>query len=571
MNREYRIINIILDNAHDAIIYIGTDKKIKIYNETAARICKIPKEKALDSRIEDIVKNTRLPYVMETGRQEINQRQAIENIEIITSRVPIEFDGEIQGAVAIFRDVSEMVDLVEEITNLKELQKTLAAVFRATKDAISVMNNDGDYIILNPAYTRLSGYSEEEVKSKGFDKSLLVDSRVHKNVLSTGEAINDVMTRSRITKKDLMISASPVIVNREIKASVAVLHDITDVSKLGKELDKARSIIRSLEAKYTFDDIKGSSVLIKESIDRAKIAAATPATVILRGESGTGKELFAHAIHNSSNRKNAQFVRVNCASISESLLESELFGYEEGAFTGATKGGKLGYFERASGGTIFLDEIGEINLATQIKLLRVMQEKEIVRVGGTKPIPVDVRIISATNKDLEQAVKNGTFREDLYYRLNVIPIQIPPLRNRMEDLPELVSVIIDKFNQEYGRNVENVDEDVLEEIMMYDWPGNIRELENYIGRAVLHMSLNEKYLKKEHIDVINSPNNRQVLKFESKDDFVINNLSDMLDGYEKTYLENALKSHDGLRRDLAKKLGVSLRTLYYKLEKYGLN
>jgi len=211
---------------------------------------------------------------------------------------------------------------------------------------------------------------------------------------------------------------------------------------------QAKQIIRNLEAKYTFDDIVGSSEILLNAVEKAKIAAETPATVIIRGESGTGKELFAHAIHNASNRRYAQFVRVNCAAISENLLESELFGYEEGAFTGASKGGKVGLFEKANGGTIFLDEIGELSLNTQAKLLRVLQEKEILRVGSNKPKAIDVRIISATNVDLENAILEKKFRQDLYYRLNVVPIDIPPLRKHKSDIPDMVKHLINKYNQE---------------------------------------------------------------------------------------------------------------------------
>jgi len=288
-------------------------------------------------------------------------------------------------------------------------------------------------------------------------------------------------------------------VDGELKGSVGVLHDLTEIKKLNNELMQAKQIIRKLEAKYTFDDIIANDQGMIASLEKAKQAAVTPATVLLRGESGTGKELFAHAIHNLSNRKYNQFVRVNCAAISESLLESELFGYEEGAFTGARKGGKIGLFEEAHGGTIFLDEIAEIPISTQAKLLRVLQEKEIVRVGGTKPININVRVIAATNISLENAIESGTFREDLYYRLNVIPIRIPPLRKRKKDIYPLVLYIISKYNQEYGRKVDDISQEALEKMMSYDWPGNVRELQNYISRAMVNMKYNETTIMLERL------------------------------------------------------------------------
>jgi len=216
-----------------------------------------------------------------------------------------------------------------------------------------------------------------------------------------------------------------------------------------------------LEAKYTFQDIVGRSDEIRIAVEQAKIAARTPATVLLRGESGTGKELFAHAIHNESDRKYNKFIRVNCAALSESLLESELFGYEEGAFSGAKRGGKKGLFEEADNGSLFLDEIGELSAKMQVKLLRVLQEKEIIRVGGTEPIPVNVRIIAATNRNLEREIAAGKFREDLYYRLNRIPIHIAPLRQRKEDIPPLCAHLIRKINHDYGRSVEGISPSAL--------------------------------------------------------------------------------------------------------------
>ena len=221
----------------------------------------------------------------------------------------------------------------------------------------------------------------------------------------------------------------------KLKGSIAVIHDVSEIKDLNRELYRARQIIRTLEAKYSFDDIIGGSQVMKIAIDQAKLAAKTPATILLRGESGQGKELFAHAIHNASDRKYNKFIRVNCAALSETLLESELFGYEEGAFTGAKRGGKRGLFEEANNGSIFLDEIGELTMNTQGKLLRVLQENEITRVGGTKSIPLNVRVIAATNVNLEKRLMStGSFREDLYYRLNQMPIFIPALHKRKEDI-----------------------------------------------------------------------------------------------------------------------------------------
>ncbi len=278
---------------------------------------------------------------------------------------------------------------------------------------------------------------------------------------------------------------------------------------------------------------------MRYSIEQAKQAAETRATVLLRGESGTGKELFAHAIHNASDRKYNQFVRVNCAALSESLLESELFGYEEGAFTGARRGGKKGLFEEANGGTIFLDEIGELKPSTQAKLLRVLQEKEVLRVGGTKSIPIDVRVIAATNVYLEKAIQEKRFREDLYYRLNVLPIHIPPLRMRKEDLVDLARHLIKKFNQEYGRNVEEIDLEAIQTLHQYSWPGNVRELENVLGRAMINMEFNERVMRKKHLPPLDLSRAKEGQDLEGRleSGTDIQPLKDVIQQFEKNYLK----------------------------------
>ncbi len=566
-----RALDIIINSTHDAMIAVDMKGQITLYNKAAEKLTGRYAKDVVGRAVVDVVENTRLPIIVATGRAEFNQRQQLGDVEIITSRIPIIDDGVQIGAVAIFRDVSEMVKLAEELTNLKELQMTMAAVFDAAQDAISVVDRRGVHMLVNPAYTKLTGYSESEVIGRNYDVDLVEGESVHKRVLQSGLPVANAIIKTGKMKKDVVASAAPIIVDQNVVGSVAVIRDLTDIRKLTKELDKAKQIIRNLEAKYTFADIKGDSLIIKDAIEKAKIAAITPATVILRGESGTGKELFAHAIHNASNRKYAQFVRVNCAAILESILESELFGYVEGAFTGALRGGRIGLFERASGGTIFLDEIGEISTHTQLKLLRVIQEKEIIPVGGSKPVAVDVRIISATNIDLEAAVKAGRFREDLYYRLNVIPIGIPPLRQRLTDLEVLVQHIIVKFNQEYGRSVLSIAPAAVAELAKYDWPGNIRELENYIGRTMIQMNMAEREIAAHHLPPLSGDVQKKTLlkSVAVGDDCVEMTLSDYLSEREARHIAAVLAHTAGNRAAAAEILGISIRSLYYKLQKYS--
>lgn len=354
----------------------------------------------------------------------------------------------------------------------------------------------------------------------------------------------------------------------QLKGSVGIIHDMSEIRELTTELQRAKERIRTLEAKYNFDDIVGRSEEMLIAIEQARIAAKTPATVLLRGESGTGKELFAHAIHNESGRKYNHFIRVNCAAISESLLESELFGYEEGAFSGAKRGGKKGYFEEANNGSIFLDEIGELSLSTQAKLLRVLQEREIIRVGGTKPISIQVRIIAATNKNLEQEVRKGNFREDLFYRLNRIPIYIPPLRSRLEDIPLLCDHLIKKINHDYGRNVEGITNEAAELLKRYAWPGNVRELENILGRAIIFMDYSENRIDIKHLSKLGY--NFQKNQEQDHPNEASLPLYTLVENFEKRIISHILHKHRGNKTKTAKELGVSIRTLYYKMEKYGL-
>jgi transcriptional regulator with PAS, ATPase and Fis domain len=393
---------------------------------------------------------------------------------------------------------------------------------------------------------------------------------VHLKVLQTKKPVRGVKMRLGPAKKEVIVNVAPVIVNGKLKGSVGVVHDVSEIQRLTNELDRARQIIRKLEAKYTFEDIISGSEEMNIAVEQAKLAARTPVTILLRGESGTGKELFAHAIHNASERKYNPFIRVNCAAISDSLLESELFGYEEGAFTGAKRGGKKGLFEEAHNGSIFLDEIGELNANTQAKLLRVLQENEIVRVGGTKPIPINVRIIAATHVNLEKGIADGTFREDLYYRLNRMPIYIPPLNRRKSDIPPLCERLIHKINRDYGRNVEGVTARAIQKLLDYDWPGNVRELENILGRAIIFMNFSETFIDSKHLLIMTEDHRERGGKAEHHAIIESQDLASLMEQHEREIIEQVLHQQKGNKTAAARQLNISVRSLYYKLDKYNL-
>lgn len=557
----------ILDATHDAMIAVDRSGVVTLFNRSAERLTGKKAIDVIGKNVEKVIENTRLPIILSTGKSELNQQQPLNNITIITNRMPVlDDEGNIIGAIAVFRDISELIELADKITNLSEVRETLEATINATQDAISVVDEHGIGILINPAYTKMTGYTEKDVIGKDCTFDLAEGESVHKEVLKSGRPVKGKRLKVGLMKKDVIAEAAPIIVKGVLKGSVAIIHDLTEINEIYERLDQAKQIIRNLEAKYTFDDIIGTSEIIINAIEKAKIAAETPATVIIRGESGTGKELFAHAIHNASNRRYAQFVRVNCAAISENLLESELFGYEEGAFTGASKGGKIGLFEKANGGTIFLDEIGELSLNTQAKLLRVLQEKEILRVGSNKPKAIDVRIISATNVDLEQAIVDKKFRQDLYYRLNVVPIDIPALRKHKSDIPALVKHLINKYNQEYGRNVSDISTAAMEKILDYDWTGNVRELENFIGRAMINIKMHEHLLTMNHLPAVLYTNAAVEDLERFRLPIVEPNLESNVKQFEHDFIRSVLKANDYNREETARALGISLRTLYYKMK-----
>jgi PAS domain S-box-containing protein len=562
-------LDIIFDSTYDGMIAINREGIVTLFNKAAERITGLSAKDMIGNPVVEVMPNTRLHIVLAGGRPEIGQEQNLGNTVIVTNRVPIrDADGEVRGAVAIFRDITEIKNLATAVSNLWNVRSLLDAVIESTADAISVADEQGSNIIVNPAYTRITGMPRDAVIGKPVTVDIAEGESMHLRVLQTGKPVKNVHMKVGPAKKEVIVNVAPIYIDGKIRGSVGVIQDISEIMSLTEELDHARKLIRQLKARFTWDDIIGKSPALSLAKEQAQRAAETPATVLLRGESGTGKELFAHAIHNASSRKKGQFVRINCAALAESLLESELFGYEEGAFTGARKGGRIGLFEQAGKGTIFMDEIGEIGISLQKKLLRVLQEREITRVGSTVPIAVDVRVIAATNANLEQKVREGSFREDLYYRLNVIPIMIPPLRQIREDIPLLAEHLIFKLNQSYGREVQRIAADALSALMGYPWPGNVRELESVIGRAMINMRPGDDVIEVRHLPILECEQPADAV--HASVDGPVRTLDQAVAEAEKAAIMRALHEADGNRQNAAKLLNTALRNLYYKIKKYHI-
>ena len=420
-----------------------------------------------------------------------------------------------------------------EWNDVKEILEEVKPVLKATSDAICVLDKYGNTIYENPLY---------EIMLKRGNLEIVADS------------------------KDIYVDGKKA-------GKVIVYHDISEVNRLRRELDRLNQKLRKVEAKYSFKDIIGENENLLEAINVARTAAMTPATIMLRGESGTGKEIFANAIHNTSPRRNEKFVKINCSSIPDELLESELFGYKEGAFTGAQRGGKKGLFQEADRGSLFLDEIGDVSPRMQVKILRALQEKEIMPVGSTESIPIDVRIICATNKPLEKMIEDGEFREDLYYRLNVFPIKIPPLRERKDDIEAISMYLLNQYNDYYGRKVTSIDKDAVKLLKKGDWPGNVRELQNVLSRALINLSGDEEVLTAEDIEAsINGEDARPKKRRgdNSIPESIPTELNAAVEYVETTVIKRAIEQAGGDKNKAAVILGVPLRTLYYKCKKLGI-
>ncbi len=370
----------------------------------------------------------------------------------------------------------------------------------------------------------------------------------------------------RMGNSTLVHNLVPVVTNDETTGIIITFQDAGQLQAVENKV-RRQLYLKGHVAQYTFGDIITRSTALKKVIKQARQFAQAEAAVVITGETGTGKEMFAQSIHNASLRKSGPFVAVNCAAVPENLLESELFGYEEGAFTGARRGGKKGLFELAHNGTIFLDEIGELPLKLQARLLRVIQEKAIIRVGGDMVIPVNVRIIAATHRNLEESVKNGTFRQDLYYRLNVLRLSLPPLRERKDDIPLLIDRLLEKICNKTAKKRPIITDDALRMFYSYHWPGNVRELQNILERLVV-LKAGCKVYAEDICEMIKIPKDK-IENTEAPSGTLIE-LKGSLDDMEKAIICKTLELTGYDKERTCKKLGISQTTLWRRLKKWNI-
>lgn len=473
----------VINCAHNGIVAINARGRITLFNPAAEVITRISSRQAIGENVMDVLQSELLD-VVKTGEPQFRVTSNVGKRKYIANRTPIIQEGKVTGAVAVFLDVSEIELISEELTTVKNLNSELMTILDSSYDGILVCDGGGKVLRYNQAFLRVMGFTSEELLGRQVQE--FFEDNMFAEVIRKRKA-NTFIEKRKKDNNGLLFTCTPVMDEDRVERVVINVRDITELTHLKEELERANELSQRYhqELAELRVQLKETNELVVNSAQMTRVlelvlrVAKVDSTVLITGESGVGKEVIACAIHNNSSRSNRPFIKINCGSIPETILESELFGYEAGAFTDANRQGKLGLFELADKGTLLLDEIGDMPFNLQVKLLRVLQEKEFIRLGGTRTRKVDVRIIAATNANLLQKVKENSFRSDLYFRLNVVPIHIPPLRERPSDIVPLVQELQKKFEQQYGIKKE-LSVEVFDRIYKYQWPGNVRELENIL-------------------------------------------------------------------------------------------
>lgn len=583
----------IYNNIASGLIVTDKQDTIVIYNREAEKLLKVPEGEVLGRRMTEVFGDSRMTQAMGQEDAVMGYTQTIGTSTMVGNTTPILENGERKGTITTLEDVSQLVQISWEFEEVKELKEKYYQILEAVQDGICVFDQKGIVTYVNGAYANITGENVQE----GMDLLTLEEKDSEARVLEKGQKIMDVICRKK-NGKSVVLNVVPTIVNQQIVGGISVVKSLGEVQELMERIQHLSAKTEYLEEELSrrnklnpaFNRIVGISNKLYDAMKLAAKTADNNFNVLIRGESGTGKELIAEAIHYSSARASHDFIRVNCAAIPENLLESEMFGHVKGAYTGAIKT-KVGKFELAHKGTIFLDEIGELDKSMQAKMLRVIQKKEFQRVGDDRTIRVDARIIAATNRNLEELVEKGEFREDLYYRLNVIPIWLPPLRERQEDIPVLAEHFLNKIAGELNCEPKYLSLDAMEAILSYSWPGNIRELENVmervniladgnqITRKDLPHYISENYISENYINENYNGENHGHEERPGKDlDERKDRQEDMLweDGeihpweyYEKEIIRRALKQY-GSFNAAGKALGLTHKTVAAKARKYQL-
>ncbi len=570
-----RELDTILDSSFDGIFITDGEANTLRLNQAFERITGVTAQECVGRNMKELVdegyfSGSGTLLVLEKGERATITLVTRTGKEVLVTSTPIFDDqGNIMLVVTNVRDITELNELEREFKKMVGLrERELDAVFESSYDGLYITDGEANTLRLNEAFERILGVKAEECIGRNMRELVAEGVYSRSGTLLALEKQDQVtITLQAKTGKTALVTSTPIRDEHgNIILVVTNVRDISELNELQEKLGHAEGLSRFFQSELQEMKLRTQCVIhsskMRELISMVVRIAAVDSTVLIQGESGVGKELVANTIHSNSNRGEQPMIKINCGAIPENLLESELFGYEPGAFTGASKQGKVGMFEVADQGILFLDEIGDLPLSLQVKLLRVLQDKEILRVGGTKPIKVDVRIIAGTNYNLKEMVEKKLFRKDLFYRLNVIPITVPPLRERREDIPILANHFLDNFNQKHGMN-KKLSGSILAYFMEYDWPGNVRELENLVERLVV-TSLNQTI-------TAHDLSAWSELKPENKSDneHGIVRLQDALENTERRILENAFSVCKSTY-EVARALGISQPTVVRKAAKYGI-
>ncbi len=562
-----------MDSMHNPVLVIDDTGILIACNRSAERIIRHPRQTLLGRPLTAILETSRLHTILKTGKTESVRKITIGKKTYITNRTPVTVDGKIIGAMSVLQDISELEMISSELAATRSLSNELTAIIESSFDGIYVTDGNAKTIRVNQSYERITGIKREELLGRTMHELVaegFFNESVTLKVLATKES-ESIVQHVR-SGKTLMVTGTPIFdEKKDISLVVTNVRDVTELHRLQRELKNMESLQtryrEELERLKTKSTMKERYIIVSKNMvdvyDLAMRLARVESTVLIQGESGVGKEVVADLIHSASARKTKPFLKISCAAIPEHLLESELFGYAAGAFTGASKTGRAGLFEMADQGTLLLDEIGEMPLGLQAKLLRVVQEKQYLPIGGSEPVVVDVRILAATNRNLKTMVSQKKFRKDLFFRLNVVPIHVPPLRERKEAIASFVHHFLNNFNEKYKFN-KKLSSTAMDCLYRYAWPGNVRELENLIERVVvvtpgdmitpetLPVHLNEKRAQ--------TSGNR----------YGQTSLKASLAELEKAIISQVL-SEQGSTRKAARILEVNQSTIVRKAKRYGIH
>ncbi len=569
MHLSKKIYQTIVSSMSTGVVVLNAMDKIIYYNsEINNLLTDRPKKERISSLYQLIVQIRKNLLI---GRQEefVGQSVKIEEREFRVTGI-LSTDNDIPAAyIFLIQDVTELLNVYRQYSEGKLYIDVLNTVFDCTDDWYTVVDKNGIITMLSKSYKEFLG--DEEAVGKHVTE-VIDNTRMHIVVKTGKKEIGDIQ---RIKGNKMIATRIPIKKDGEIIGAVGkvMFKDITDFYELSKKIETLEKqvqiykneLVQDKKPDATFSSILGKNKKLQHNIILARKAANSDSSILLTGESGTGKELFVNAIHNTSKRYSGPLVKINCSVIPKDLIESELFGYVQGAFTGASRFGKLGKFELANGGTLFLDEIGDMPLDMQVKLLRVIQEKEINPLGSQKTKKIDIRLISATNKKLDKLMLEKKFREDLYYRLNVFTIHLQPLRERIEDIDEIAEYIRQKISSQLDIYTVGFSEETMECFRSYHWPGNIRELENVIERAILLLD-DDTLIQPQHL-----PKQLYSATSETLTPLPDQSLSELIGKMEKEVISSKLREFNGNKNKVSRVLGISRTGLYKKIERYKIS